>query len=204
MIPLRLMPEASERLGDVLSVAARLIAREGFERASIRAISEEADLSQAGLYHYFRGKEHLLYLIQKHTFAALRNLLAARLDVNAAPIDRFKIMIRNHLEFFIAHMDELRVCAFEYKKLTGKYYDEVKEIRKDYFRISHQIIKEIIKDNPDFDQSQISTKRITLYIFGALNWIHMWMDTNRNTDIISEMTEELSDMILYGISKRKK
>ena len=66
------MPEATDRLDQVVTAAARMIARDGFEKASIRAIAETANLSQAGLYHYFRGKEHLLYLIQKHTFSALR------------------------------------------------------------------------------------------------------------------------------------
>lgn len=199
---LKILPSAKERLDEVLTVAARLIARDGFERASVRAIAQEANLSQAGLYHYFTSKEDLLFQVQKHTFTALRNSLAARLDASVPAIERFRILIENHLEFFIAHMDELRVCAFEHQKLTGKYYDQVLVIRRDYFRIAHNIVREIVESKKGSIDNYPDSRRVTMYFFGALNWIHMWFDARRKAEV-DILAQELADMVLFGIANRR-
>ncbi len=195
---LKTKPELTERFEGLLAVAARLIARDGFERASIRSIAQEASLSQAGLYHYVESKEELLFLIQKHTFTALRNSLAARLDPDAVPLERLRLLIRNHLEFFVAHMDELRVCAFDYNRLSGDQFEQILPIRKDYFRIAHSIVKDVLEESGN---TGLDSKRATLYLFGSLNWIHMWFDTERRTNI-DEITKEVTNMVLWGIGDR--
>lgn len=198
---LKILPSTNERYDEVLSVAARLIARDGFERASIRAMAHEAKLSQAGLYHYFASKEDLLFQVQKHTFTALRNSLAARLDATMPPVERFKTLIANHLEFFIAHMDELRVCAFEHQRLTGKFYDQVLVIRRDYFRLAHNIVKDVLEANKGSMDTRPDSKRVTMYLFGALNWIHMWFNTQRRTDV-DVIAQEIAAMVLFGIASK--
>ena len=59
------------KLARILSSAARVFARDGYGGASIRAVAGDAEVSLAGLYHYVKSKEELLYLIQLHTFRAL-------------------------------------------------------------------------------------------------------------------------------------
>ncbi len=195
--------DSKDRLIEVLEIATRLIAQNGFDTASVRMIAREANLSQAGLYHYFTSKEEVLYLIQKHTFTSLRNTVAARLDLDASPTDRLGAVIRGHLEFFIEHMDALQVCAFEYNKLTGEYFDEVGRIRKDYFRIVHEVVADVLRQNEHLPSApRLNSKRATLYLFGALNWIHMWFDSERPVDI-DTIASELTGMILGGLSQHK-
>ncbi len=195
--------ETSDRFIEVLEIATRLIARHGFDTASVRMIAGEADLSQAGLYHYFTSKEEVLYLIQKHTFTSLRNTVAARIDPDAPPRDRLRSVIRGHLEFFLSHMDALRVCAFEYNKLTGDHFEEVGLVQEDYFRIAHSVVSDVLRANEDLDSKPpLNSKRATLYLFGSLNWIHMWFDTDRPVDI-DTMVDELVGMTLGGLSQHK-
>ncbi len=195
--------DSSDRLIEVLEIATRLIAQNGFDTASVRMIAREAELSQAGLYHSFTSKEEVLYLIQKHTLTTLRNTVAAGLDPSASPEDRLGAVIRGHLEFFVAHMDALRVCAFEYNRLTDEHDDEVGRIRKDYFRIVHDVIDDVLRGNEHLPSAPpLNSKRATLYLFGALNWIHMWFDSERPVDI-DTIVSELTGMILRGLSHHK-
>lgn len=195
--------DSKDRLIEVLEIATRLIAKNGFDAASVRMIARESNLSQAGLYHYFTSKEELLYLIQKHTFTSLRNSVAARLNPSASPGARLEAVIRGHLEFFVTHMDALRVCAFEYNKLTGEHFDEVGLIREDYFRIVHEIVADVLSGNESAASARpLNSKRATLYIFGSLNWIHMWFDSERPVDL-DTMANELIGMALGGLSVHK-
>jgi len=200
---LRNSVEKKDRLVEVLEIATRLIAKNGFDSASVRMIARECNLSQAGLYHYFTSKEELLYLIQKHTFTSLRNTVAARIDPSASPRARLESVIRGHLEFFLTHMDALRVCAFEYNKLTGEHFDEVGLIQEDYFRIVHEIVADVLQENEaDVSANPLNSKRATLYIFGSINWIHMWFDSERPMDL-DMMANELVGMALGGLSVHK-
>jgi len=58
----------------ILRAAAHVFRRRGFADAGMRDIATEADLSAANLYHYFRGKDDLLYYCQDR---ALDRMLAA-------------------------------------------------------------------------------------------------------------------------------
>jgi AcrR family transcriptional regulator len=44
---------------EILDIAIEVVARDGYDRTSVREIAREAELSQAGLLHYFSSKEEL-------------------------------------------------------------------------------------------------------------------------------------------------
>src|SRR5207244_7239722 len=77
----RLRQRADRRRLEILRAAARVFRHRGFAAAGMREIAVAADLSPANLYHYFRGKEELLYFCQDR---ALDRLLAALGEARAA------------------------------------------------------------------------------------------------------------------------
>jgi len=62
-----------DRLNHILEAATGVIARDGYEKASMRAIAAAAGVSLAGLYHYFDSKERMLFLIEFRSFSSLRS-----------------------------------------------------------------------------------------------------------------------------------
>jgi AcrR family transcriptional regulator len=64
-----------------MRAAARVFRQRGFAAAGMRDIAVAADLSAANLYHYFRGKDELLFFCQDRALdRLLRALDAARRD----------------------------------------------------------------------------------------------------------------------------
>jgi AcrR family transcriptional regulator len=159
------------KLDQILGAAARVMAREGYGQSTIRMVAREADMSLAGLYHYFSSKEELLYLIQYHTFDSILKRLEDRLYQGQAPRERLRAMITNHLEHFLARMNELKVCASEMETLNGEYYETVRSLRQDYLRVTLEIVEAIGSESGG---SRIDPWLSTLYLFGMLNWIYMW------------------------------
>jgi AcrR family transcriptional regulator len=156
-------------------------------------------MSLAGLYHYFSSKEELLFLIQHHTFGAILERLEERLEGVHDPRRRLSVMVSNHLEHFLARMDDLRVCARELESLSGHYFEQVEALRRRYFGITLEIVESIGKEAGG---SRAEPRLATLYLFGMLNWIYMWYP---DTDGVSgeEMTEQLLALFLEGYLPRE-
>jgi AcrR family transcriptional regulator len=58
--PAALSPKAEQTRGTILEAAMRLFRRDGYDRTTMRAIAQEAQVSVGNAYYYFGSKEHLI------------------------------------------------------------------------------------------------------------------------------------------------
>src|ERR1700731_246762 len=93
----------------ILRHAAHVFCEKGYEGASIRDISRTSGVSLAGLYHYIKSKQELLYLIQIHTFKTIVARLEKSLAGVTEPVERLRILVHNHLDYFLQHPVEMKV-----------------------------------------------------------------------------------------------
>ncbi len=190
--PNRRNSQYQKRFNAILNAASKIIARDGFEGASMRDVAARARVNLSNIYYYFPSKDALLFEIQRHTFSTLLDQLRERLAASDNPEQKLRAIIDNHLEFFTTHMDDLKVCVHEIESLSGKYYREVLKIRRENYREVQQVIAELIgKSNQD-------SHLTTLYLFGSLNWVYMWYDPEKNANI-KKLAKKLMDVYLNGI-----
>src|SRR5688572_31850165 len=98
-----------DKLARILRTAAAIFAEKGYHQASIRDIARATGVSLSGLYYYFNSKEELLFLIQDHAFGTLLANLEGLLEGEAQPLRRLRILMENHLRYFIANQAEMKV-----------------------------------------------------------------------------------------------
>lgn len=189
-------PAFDKKLDDILHVAARVMAEKGYHQASIRNVASELKISLAGLYYYCKSKEELLYLIQYSTFQSLVASLAEKLQDMDDPVAKLNTMVRSHLDFFLSHMDELKICAYEIESLKGDYYDQVAEKRREYFQLAHNIVSELIEKG---ETKSVDSRLATLSLFGTLNWIFMWYEPGKYAGS-EEMSQQLTRLYLHGLA----
>ena len=105
-----------EKLESILRASAQIFAEKGYHQASIRDIARATRVSLSGLYYYFKSKEELLFLIQDHAFGTLLRRLDEVLDGVDDPHRKLRLLVENHLGFFVNNMAEpgidLRVATF--------------------------------------------------------------------------------------------
>jgi AcrR family transcriptional regulator len=100
--------ESRERL---LDSALRLFSREGYDRASVRAIARDAGVATGLLYHYFAGKPEVLEALFERGMADVRASFAAADAAGAttAPAERIAALVRASFAIIGAHIDFWRL-----------------------------------------------------------------------------------------------
>ena len=80
--------QAEERRNQLVDVSLRLFAEKGFERTTIKDISEVAGVAQGLIYHYFASKDELLFAaVDRHGFRPeLRRILSASYERPAGEV----------------------------------------------------------------------------------------------------------------------
>lgn len=186
-----------QRLAEILAHATDVFCKKGYEGASMRDLSRATGMSLAGLYYYFESKERLLFLIQKHTFSTIVQLLKTRLAGVADSEECIRIFILNHLEYFLANMAAMKVLSHEAEALKNGFGSEVAAIKREYYRICVGLLDDLKRERG----LQFSTRIAVLSLFGMMNWIYTWHKPRVDADAAS-IACEMSDIFLCGVMMR--
>ena len=181
-----------DKLERILRISAEVFSEKGYHQASIRDISRATGVSLSGLYYYVESKEELLYRIQEHSFGTLLANLEELLDGVSDPHRRLRLLIENHLRFFVGNMKEMKVLSHEAESLSGDMREEVDAMKRNYSRIAKEILSELSTGEPPIDL------RVATYsLFGMMNWIYNWYRPDRDV-AVEELAEDIHRLFLRG------
>src|SRR5438105_9259191 len=161
-----------KKLELILRTSARIFAEKSYHSTSMRDISRATGVSLAGLYHYCKSKEELLFLIQDNCFGRVLERLDERLADETDGIQRLRIFIENHLAFFAANMAEMKVLSHEADSLAGDLRAHVSGKKEKYTRLARKILAAVQQLRPK--RRPIDLTVATYALFGMMNWIYNW------------------------------
>lgn len=192
-MPTQRQEKYEKRLSSILKAASKVIAKDGFDGASVRNVAAKGKIGLSGIYYYFKSKDEMLYAIQQHAFSTLVCSLKERLKGALTPEEKLRAVLDNHFDFFVNNTDEFKVCVHEIDSLSGTYYKKVLKTRQEYFSLVREVIGEL------YGSSHDDTDLATLFLFGSLNWVYMWYDPEKNADI-NELSSQCLKVYLNGIN----
>jgi AcrR family transcriptional regulator len=184
-----------QKLEFILRNAARIFAEKNYHSTTMRDISRATNVSLAGLYHYCKSKEELLFLIQDNCFGRVLERLEERLREVDDPLVKLRIFIENHLSFFAANMAEMKVLSHEADSLAGDLHTHVSTKKDRYTKLAREILKEI--QQRQGAGSQIDLTVATYALFGMMNWIYNWYDPSGKLKVL-ELVDNVTRLFLRG------
>ena len=184
-----------QKLEFILRNAARIFAEKNYHSTTMRDISRATNVSLAGLYHYCKSKEELLFLIQDNCFGRVLERLEERLQGVDNPINKLRIFIENHLSFFAANMAEMKVLSHEAESLAGDLHLHVSSKKEKYTKLARRILKDIQQQQGS--GSEVDLTVATYALFGMMNWIYNWYDP-RGKLKVSELVDNVTRLFLHG------
>lgn len=189
-------PRGDRKLGHILRHAARVFHDRGFEGASIRDLSRASGISLSGLYYYFKSKQELLYLIQLNAFTSVLQRLEKRLGGVEDPVERLRVLVQNHLEYFLRHPAEMKVLSHEAEALEEPYRKEVAEIKRRYYGTAVGVFEELRRAGR---VRRVNPRVAVLSLFGMMNWVYTWHNP-RVDPRAGRLAETITTIFLEGVS----
>jgi AcrR family transcriptional regulator len=183
-----------DRKAEIRRLAAEVFAEKGFDRASIRDVAKATRLSLAGLYYYYRGKEEILFDIQRVAFTTLLDSHAQALAGVREPEQKLRRVVDAHLAFFASHIAEMKVMSRESERLEGSHLEQVGELRRRYVRL----VRGIVEEMPT--RPEVAPGIAVFLLFGMMNWMYTWYDGKRDGDAAG-IARAVQQVFLNGVRK---
>jgi TetR/AcrR family transcriptional regulator len=154
----------------ILRRSAKLFAQNGYDRTSMAEVASATGVSKALLYHYYTGKEALLFdILQAH----LQDLMDAvrAVDTKLAPRARLRALIGAVLGAYRDADDEHKIQINELRKLPIARKKELIALERSLVSIFADAVAAAV---PSIANRSVLLKPVTMSLFGMMNWHYMW------------------------------
>ncbi len=181
----------------ILSSAAAVLAEQGMDKASMAQIAAEAQVSKALLYHYYPGKDALIFAIIRSHLQSLDAATEAA-DQPALPApERLHTLVHTMLAIYRDADNEHKVQLGGTPGLSDTQRSEIHAIERRIVRRFASVLRQV---NPALDGEKPLLMATTMSLFGMMNWAYLWFRDNGPLSR-SEYAELTTRLILDGIRK---
>ena len=154
----------------ILAQSAGLFAKNGFDRTSMAEVAAACGVSKALLYHYYVGKETLLFDILREHLQALIDAVNA-VDRSLEPRARLRGLVGALLEAYRDADHEHKIQINEMSKLPEDRHKALVGMERELVAVFAEAIADAL---PAIARSKELLKPVTMSLFGMLNWHYMW------------------------------
>ncbi|WP_171100683.1 TetR/AcrR family transcriptional regulator [Ruegeria sp. HKCCD7255] len=184
-----------DKRSHILKSAARVFAREGFDRASMSQLARECGISKANIYHYYDSKDAILFDMLETYLHQLRDAICG-LDLKGLDAQaRLRRVVQEILVAYQGADDEHRVQSAGLSALP----DEQQVLLRGYQRELVVFLSDILAENaPALREDKRRLRAATMSVFGMLNWFYMW-NTDADEAARKDYAALVSDLTLNGL-----
>ncbi|MEM8739856.1 MAG: TetR/AcrR family transcriptional regulator [Pseudomonadota bacterium] len=158
--------------GQILATAARVFAETGYDRTSMSQLAEACGISKANIYHYYPGKDALLFDILDSYLSDLRDRVAEISGAGMSPEAHLRAVILEVLMAYQGADDEHRVQIGAMAALPAERQAVLRSYQRDLVAQLADVLRQAAPDIFASDKRRLHAA--TMSVFGMLNWFYMW------------------------------
>jgi AcrR family transcriptional regulator len=159
----------------------------------MRDLSRATGMSLAGMYHYVRGKDELLYQIQERCFTGFIEGVGMAARDGSNPADSIRHLIRHHVIFFASHMSQMKVLAHESESLSEDAQAAIGNLEREYLDLLTELVRAAREEEPG-PRHQIAA----FGLVGMVNWLYTWYDPE-GPITPEQLADQYAALFLNGI-----
>jgi TetR/AcrR family transcriptional regulator, cholesterol catabolism regulator len=177
------------RRQELITAAARLFRRQGFDATSTRDIAAAVGMHSGSPFYHFKSKDALLYAVMEEgmqsAIARQTIALGQATSTDAAPWAQMRHLIRAHFDTLLGPgNDFVPVMLYEHRSLSLRQRATLAQLQLAYEAPWTPVLEALHASG----HLRAPVKLSRLLILGALNWAVQWFDRKKGASL-----EELTD-----------
>lgn len=156
----------------LLTEAAAMFRRYGYEGTSTRALAEVLGIQKASLYHHMSSKEQLLYEVSTRSMDRMDARIHAAVQAQTEPVEKLIALIESHVTAMLEHPDPYAANLLELRSLKGEHARQLLQRRREYERLVVRMV-EAAQDNGAI-RKDIEAQHLGRLLLGTMNWLLFW------------------------------
>lgn len=186
----------TNRKDEILDVAARLFADEGYNSVSMVDISNAVGLSKAALYHYFDRKETILGTIVVSTVQKLSEYVDQEVAKHEDPQDRLIAFMEAQAGFFEDHQASFQVLL---TRVANLHEPSMRDIAIEWRANYENTIRNIVRDGVAAGVFHThNPNAVVRAIISSVYWMARWYRSS-GKQTPREIAREYAQIYLHGI-----
>lgn len=190
--------DKKDRRGQIIQAAAFVFRKSGYDRASLQEIAARVGISKSTLYHYFKSKHDLLYIINYGSITDAIERMNKIAEMPISPEEKIQKAFEQHFSAYVTHHPGLLVMLHEKTDLLPPRMEkEINREFKKYARQWERFIQEGVEAGiirPDLDLKMMAWSAL-----GMSNWVYKWA-SSRGRLKFSQIAQIFSAIFLEGVS----
>jgi len=183
----------STRREELVGVAARLFAEQGFHGTSMGDLAAAMGVQKGSLYSLTGSKQELLYEAMREGAEAFHAALDAVPDGLSA-VERIRLALRAHLGVVAAQLDVATVFTREWRFLEAEPREAILAERRRYEERWRSVFREGVESGGL--RSDLDVAAATLLVLSAANWAYTWLRPGADT---AELADRFTAILVDGI-----
>jgi AcrR family transcriptional regulator len=181
----------------ILRAAARLFRERGFADTGMRDIAAAADLSAANLYHYFNGKNDLLFYCQDRALDRMLAAVASARKATRSTPERLRLVFTAHLQTLL---DEIE-GATAHLQIDSLPHPLREAIVRKRDRYEHALRRIIVEGTAGGELVDVDPAIVARAALGAMNWTVTWFRPE-GPDSAAAVGDIVSRFLVRGVAAR--
>ncbi len=186
--------EMTGKAAEIYRTAASLIVAKGFNATSMNDIAAAVDLTKAGLYHYIRGKQDLLFSIMQFAMDMVDSMVLEPASQIADAEERLRFILSRHAGM-TEHVTSLTVLADEVAALNVRDRELIIARKRRYFDFVRGTLQ-TLSDEGKLRDLDVSVA--TLNLFAMVLGLARWYRPNGKLSA-EEVADQTARLLLEGL-----
>lgn len=160
-----------KRGSQIYRVAAEIMCHKGYGATSMNDIADAAGLTKAGIYHYIRGKEDLLFEIMKYAMDNVeRDIVAPAMEVADAEA-RLRTIVECHTRSLLGGVGAVTIVLEEMTALTPAHRRLITARKRAYLDFIRQTLQRLAAEGK---LRNVNPTTGAFGLLGMMLWISRW------------------------------
>jgi AcrR family transcriptional regulator len=189
---------ADEKRREIVASAAVVFDTDGYHTTNVDTVARVVGLKKPTLYHYFSGKDEILFWIHEEFI----DLLIARQEAREAealtPAESLRGAMTDVLGLMDTHRGHVRVFFEHHRELAPEHRGTIAAKRDRY---AEMVGAQIVRGIREGDFRPLDTRLATLALFGMCNWAYQWYRSG-GARTSGEVAEFFWDLLIEGLRRR--